>query len=131
MHQASPPQNLAEISDALGRGTLGFRAAVYAAVRRIPAGKVLGYGMVAAVIGRPRAARQVGYALAALDAQGCAPDGEIVPWWRVPRSDGSIAMQGSVDRGSRQIALLKTEGVAFHNHRVDMRNHRWNAPLDG
>ena len=131
MGRLAAPASLAEISDALARGELGFRAAVYAAVRRIPAGTVLGYGMVAAVIGRPRAARQVGYALAALDASGCAPDGEPVPWWRVPRSDGSIAMQGSIDRGSRQMALLEAEGVVCANQRVDMRTHRWNAPLDG
>ena len=119
-----------EIADALAEGTLGFRAAVYAAVRCIPPGTVLGYGMVAAIIGRPRAARQVGYALAALDADGCAPDGQPVPWWRVPRSDGSIAMQGSVDRGPRQVALLRAEGIKVEEGRLDMRTYRWDAPVD-
>lgn len=126
---APPP--LSTIADRLARGTLTFRAAVYLAVRRIPAGKVLGYGHVAAVIGRPRAARQVGYALAALDADGRAPDGAPVPWWRVPRSDGTVAMQGDPTRGLRQLALLEADGVSLHHQRIDMRTYRWDAPVDG
>ncbi|HCH66500.1 MAG: cysteine methyltransferase [Deltaproteobacteria bacterium] len=122
-------RSLSAIADELAQGSLGFRAAVYAAVQRIPPGRVLGYGMVAAAIGRPRAARQVGYALAALDA-GNGPDGRPVPWWRVPRSDGSIAMQGSVERGPRQIALLRAEGVEVRDGRLDMRVYRWDAPVD-
>lgn len=40
-----------------------FDRAVYAAARRIPAGKVRTYGEIARTIGRPRAARAVGAAL--------------------------------------------------------------------
>ncbi len=129
MSPSSP--TLAEISDALAAEALGFRAAVYAAVRLIPPGKVLGYGQVAAVIGRPRAARQVGYALAALDADGCGPDGVPVPWWRVPRSDGTVAMQGDVSRGPRQVTLLEREGVKVTDGRLDMARYRWDAPVHG
>lgn len=91
---------------------LGFRRAVYAVVERIPAGRVLGYGHVAAALGSPRAARQVGYALAAL------PPETAVPWWRVIRSDGSIALQGDPARGPRQVALLEREGVVLVEGRV-------------
>jgi len=121
---------LSTIADQLLTGEVGFRAAVYAAVRLIPAGRVLGYGQVAATIGRPRAARQVGYALAALDDHGCAPDGKPVPWWRVPRSDGSVAMQGDQTRGPRQVALLAAEGVQLTRGRIEMSIHQWSAPLD-
>ena len=45
---------------------MSFRKRVYALVQTIPYGKVAGYGHVAAALGSPRAARQVGFALAAL-----------------------------------------------------------------
>ena len=61
----------------------GFRAAVYALVARIPAGHAMGYGHVAVAIGAPGAARQVGYALAALD-----PQGQVVPWLRYEQIAG-------------------------------------------
>lgn len=102
----------------------GFRRAVSAAVARIPPGRVLGYGMVAALLGSPRAARQVGYALAALP-----PDTEV-PWWRVLRSDGSIALQGDPDRGPRQAERLQAEGVEVVDWRVDMARWCWDPGVD-
>lgn len=101
------------------RHDLGFRRAVWAAVRLIPHGRVLGYGHVATLLGSPRAARQVGYALAALEP------GTDVPWWRVLRSDGSIALQGDPARGPLQERLLRGEGIAVREHQVDMDHFRW------
>ncbi|MEC7946720.1 MAG: MGMT family protein [Myxococcota bacterium] len=120
MHPAEP--SLDELGDAIDAGRLGFRAGVWAAVRFIPAGWVLGYGHVAMLLQRPRAARQVGYALAAL------PSGNDVPWWRVLRSDGSIAMQGDPARGPLQARLLMDEGVTVVANRVDMGRFRWSPP---
>lgn len=120
MDPALPP--LDALGDAIDAGELGFRAAVWAAVCHIPAGRVLGYGHVAALLQRPRAARQVGYALAAL------PPGADVPWWRVLRSDGSIALQGDPARGPLQARLLADEGVVVAQHRVDMGRFRWTPP---
>lgn len=102
----------------------GFRRAVYAAVALIPAGRVLGYGHVATLLGSPRAARQVGYALAALEP------GTDVPWWRVVRSDGTIALQGDPGRGPEQARRLAAEDVAVHDWRVDMAARRWDPGLD-
>ena len=80
-------------------------------VRLIPAGQVLGYGHVAALLGSPRAARQVGYALAALSPDAADPHGEApVPWWRVIRSDGSIAQAGDPARPLHQRRLSRTRG---------------------
>ncbi len=101
---------------------LGFRQAVYAAVAVIPHGRVLGYGQVAAMLGSPRAARQVGYALAAL------PPDTTVPWWRVIRSDGSLALQGDPGRGPLQAALLQAEGVELLDWRVEMSRFGWAPP---
>jgi alkylated DNA nucleotide flippase Atl1 len=44
--------------------------------------------------------------------------GEDVPWWRIVRSDGSLA------KGERQRKLLDDEGVPFRGARVDMRAAR-------
>lgn len=100
----------------------GFRAQVYRAVREIPPGRVLGYGHVAARLGRPRMARQVGYALSALEP------GADVPWWRVIRSSGHIAMQGDPSRGPLQRQLLAQEGVrADEQDRVDMGLYFWDG----
>ena len=121
-HAPPPDWPLSDLAIALSDGELGFRQAVYAAVRCIPHGQVLGYGHVAAVLGSPRAARQVGYALAALEP------GTTVPWWRVIRSDGSVALQGDPARGPIQEACLREEGVAVVDHRVDMRRFRWEPP---
>jgi methylated-DNA-protein-cysteine methyltransferase-like protein len=117
-----------ELRDALQSGELldelGFRQSVWAVVRAIPSGKVLGYGDVAGLMGSPRAARQVGYALAALPY-----DNRDVPWWRVLRSNGTIAMQGDPSRGPNQIALLEAEGVDTQAKPgmpgVDMDVYRW------
>lgn len=126
----APELQLERVHDALAGGGLGFRAAVWEATRCIPRGKVLNYGGLAALLGRPRAARQVGYALAALrpeDAHGP----EAVPWWRVLRKDGSIALQGSPERGERQAALLREDGVAVLDHRVDMSEVAWRPAPTG
>ena len=109
---------LAAVKDA------GWRKQVYAVVRCIPRGRVLGYRDVGVLLGRPRGARQVGYALAALEP------GQDVPWWRVIRSDGTIAMQGDPTRGTRQISLLRREGVVVSERgRVDLAVARWEAPI--
>ncbi len=61
-----------------------FRAAVYAAVRRIPRGQTRTYGQIAAAVGRPRGARAVGQALAH------NPIPLVVPCHRVVAADGAL-----------------------------------------
>lgn len=82
-----------------------FSERVYRLVRRIPYGKVLAYGDVAALLGHPRSARGVGAALRAL------PEGSNVPWWRVINARGEIAIQGYGRPMQRM--LLEAEGVRF------------------
>jgi methylated-DNA-protein-cysteine methyltransferase related protein len=48
-----------------------------------------------------------------------ATTSEDVPWHRVVRADGSVAM------GRRQLQLLRSEGVPMHGDRVDLREARW------
>jgi len=98
----------------------GWRESVYGVVSCIPRGHVLGYKDVAVLLGRPNNARQVGYALAAI-----LPSDQV-PWWRVIRSNGSIALQGDPDRGPQQQGRLAAEGITISQaYRVDMRVYRW------
>jgi methylated-DNA-protein-cysteine methyltransferase-like protein len=92
---------------------------VYALVRQIPAGKVMGYGQVAAALGSPHAARQVGYAMAGLPAD------TDVPWQRVIHSAGTLATRGDPVRAVVQRGLLEREGVQFLGERVDMGRFGW------
>jgi len=88
---------------------------VYEIVGQIPYGKVISYGEIARMLGRPRAAREVGWAM-----RNC-PDG--LPWQRVVMADGSIA--GGIYTDMRR-AILESEGVAFlPDGRVDMSGCRW------
>ena len=94
-----------------------FYKQIYAVVDQIPLGKVVSYGQVARMLGRPRAAREVGWAMR------CCP--ENLPWQRVVMSDGSIT--GGVYADIRWM-LLEDEGVAFlPDGRVDMEACQWDG----
>jgi methylated-DNA-protein-cysteine methyltransferase-like protein len=96
----------------------------YRVVRRIPRGRVATYGEVALAAGKPRAARQVGYALAAL--RGAAHD---VPWQRVcgarPRGHAAISLRDPVG-AAVQRDLLEAEGVEFDaRDLIDLARFGW------
>jgi methylated-DNA-protein-cysteine methyltransferase-like protein len=98
----------------------GFHAQVAAAVRRVPAGRVTTYGDVASVLGSPRVARQVGWALASLPAE------TDVPWHRVINAQGLISHRGDVLRAEEQRRRLEAEGVVFDpSGVVDLALLRW------
>ena len=93
---------------------------IYAIVRRIPRGRVATYGQVAALAGMPGAARQVGWALSALDAD------DDVPWHRVLNAQGEISPRGTREAVDLQRALLESEGVKLsHRGRVDLARYAW------
>jgi alkylated DNA nucleotide flippase Atl1 len=81
-------------------------AAILACVRDTPAGFVRTYGDCS-----PGAPRMTGAVLAACDDQ-------TVPWHRIVRADGSLAV------GAKQRRLLEAEGVPFRGARVDLRRAR-------
>lgn len=84
----------------------GFNSRVYAVVRRVPFGAVTTYGDVATILGSPRVARHVGFALAALRE-------DDVPWHRVINSRGRISFKGDTVRGVLQRTRLESEGISF------------------
>jgi methylated-DNA-protein-cysteine methyltransferase-like protein len=103
-----------------------FFGQVYELVRRIPPGKVATYGQIARLLGQPRAARTVGWALHSL------PENEEVPWQRVINSRGMVSLGGR-QGAAIQRALLEGEGVVFDGQgRVDLEVYGWAglAPLE-
>lgn len=93
----------------------GFAARVYAVVAQIPYGRVVSYGQIARLLGAPRAARQVGWAM-----RRCP---EALQWQRVVKDNGEIAGGGHAD--FRRM-LLEEEGVEFlPDGRVDMAKCRY------
>lgn len=92
---ALPPLDLSKGTD--------FQREVWAAMRRIPAGKTLSYGDIAQAIGRPKAGRAVG------GACGANPIPVLVPCHRVLAAGGKIGGFSSGLDWKRK--LLAREGV--------------------
>ena len=106
------------------RSTPPFHRLVYRLVRRVPRGKVVTYGQVAAILGQPRGARAVGTALSALRP----PLLTLVPWQRVINAAGRCSQRNGLD-ASVQRDLLEREGVRFDRRgTVDLRRFRWKGP---
>lgn len=103
-----------------------FQEAVFSMVQEIPFGFVLSYKDVACAIGYPNRARHVGSALSMLSSERTQRESiDCVPWWRVIRSDGSIAMQGSDARGMIQVQHLKEENILFRGCKICINDFRW------
>jgi methylated-DNA-protein-cysteine methyltransferase-like protein len=79
--------------------------AIFERVRRVPRGFVTTYGDLS-----PGAPRHAGRALSQMPAD--------LPWWRVVRSDGSLA------KGEEQRARLLAEDVPMRGARVDIAEAR-------
>ncbi len=104
-----------------------FDRADHALVRRVPRGRVVTYGQVAALLGHPRAARAVGNALGRLSAGRAS----LVPWHRVVSAGGAVSRRGDGEAAARQRRLLEREGVAFsRGGRIDLRRHVWRVRSD-
>jgi methylated-DNA-protein-cysteine methyltransferase-like protein len=92
-----------------------FAQQVYAIVAQIPQGCVCSYGTIARLLGAPRAARQIGWAM-----RHCPDE---LPWQRVVRADGSIAGGAYADL---RRAMLEAEGIPFlPDGRVDLSQCGW------
>jgi methylated-DNA-protein-cysteine methyltransferase-like protein len=93
-----------------------FPEQVYAIVLEVPRGRVITYGAIARLLGDPRKARQVGWAMAA------TPDGPPqIPAHRVIKANGELPRGHEAHR-----ARLKAEGVRFlADGRVDLDEHLW------
>jgi len=84
-----------------------FQDEVYGAVSSIPYGSVISYGKIAALIGRPKAARGVGAAMAR------NPLPVIIPCHRVVGSSGNLTGYSAAGGVSSKKWLLHMEGVSL------------------
>lgn len=92
-------------------------------IRAVPPGAVTSYAGIAALVGLPHGARTVARVLHACSAS----DG--LPWWRIVRADGAIALPrgyGFEEQGAR----LRDEGVVVDDRgRVDLSAFGWFGPV--
>ena len=87
-------------------GTVRFKSRVLAVVAAIPTGRVTTYGTIARHLGIR--ARQVAFILATLTVE----ESKRLPWFRVVAANGIVSSTKLGAVGRRQIARLRTEGVA-------------------
>ncbi len=85
-----------------------FTSTVKSLIKNIPTGKVCTYGIIAAVAGNPRAARQVARIL-----HSCSKK-EGLPWHRVVNREGKISLKPHQGY-ELQKQLLDFEGVIFNS----------------
>lgn len=105
----------------------GFHARVYAVVQQVPAGSVTTYGDVATLLGSPRVARHVGWALSAL-SNAEASERTATPWHRVINAKGRISHRGDTIRASEQYQLLDSEGVVINEDgQLRLKDYRWDG----
>ena len=95
-----------------------FNEQVYRLVRRVPEGRVITYGSIARLLGDPRKAREVGWAMAV-----CPED---VPAHRVINRFGAVSGYASTTEGARRRSMLEVEGVLFDSRgRCDLGVYEW------
>ena len=97
-----------------------FKDEVYKLVKKIPKGKVMTYGQIAESLGKPRNARQVGWALHQ------NKEGSGVPCHRVVNREGRLAPNFAFDGAQEQYRRLKIEGIRFSDEmHVNLSQSLW------
>ncbi len=87
-----------------------FDSKVWKVVCAIPPGQVMGYGEVARAAGFPRYSRMVSRAMSRCP--------EALPWFRVVRSDRTLAFEEGSESYREQAQLLKQEGIRFEGKKI-------------
>ncbi|HUA12902.1 MAG TPA: MGMT family protein [Candidatus Sulfotelmatobacter sp.] len=94
-----------------------FRVLVEEVVSTIPPGRVMTYGQLAAICGKPRAARQVG---------GLAHFGDPnLPWQRVVNKSGGLASGYPGGRLGHKAALEKDGVTVSKELKVNIKELIW------
>jgi methylated-DNA-protein-cysteine methyltransferase-like protein len=93
-----------------------FFCMVYKIVERIPEGKVMTYGQIAALLGAPNCSRRVGQAMFN------TPEYINIPAQRVVNSKGALAPPHVFGGEGIQRKMLEDEGVVFKlNGCIDLK----------
>ena len=98
--------------------------ALYAWLAQVPRGRVVTYGQLARLAGRPNGARWVGRVLRGL------PEGTALPWHRVINAGGRSSLPTGPDGSNRQLRMLADEGVAIRSGRIALAHWRWDPQAD-
>ncbi|MGH7196166.1 MAG: MGMT family protein [Candidatus Saccharimonadales bacterium] len=95
-----------------------FAERVYALVAQIPEGRVMSYGQIAALCGKPRGAWEVGQ---------IAHFGPTeLPWHRVVNKQGGLAAGWPGGGRDAHKALLEAEGVEVtEDYLIDINKLQW------
>jgi len=95
-----------------------FRDSVYALVALIPKGRLMTYGQIAALCGKPRGAWEVG------QIAHFGPEG--LPWQRVVNKQGGLASGWPNGGREAHAALLESEGIlTIPEFVVDIATLQW------
>jgi len=86
---------------------MNFFEKVYDVVKSIPYGTVMTYGDIARILGNPKMARQVGWAL------HVNPEPDVIPCYRVVDRFGRVSKAFAFGGENRQRQLLEQEGIIF------------------
>lgn len=87
-----------------------FDKAVWNVVSSITSGRVMSYGEVARAAGYPRHARMISKAM--------GRSAEPLPWYRIVKSDRTLAFEVGSKAYTKQQGLLEKEGVHIVNGKV-------------
>ncbi len=99
--------------------TSAFTQKVYETLRKVPKGKVVTYGQLAALAGNAKAARAVGMAMRT------NPDIPATPCHRVVASDGALTGYSAGQGVSTKRTMLEGEGVSFKGTKVNLKASQW------
>ena len=96
--------------------------------RSIPYGKAATYGQIALLCGKPKNARQVGYALRT------GRLGEEIPAHRIVNARGVLSGAASFETADMQRILLEAEGVRVEyteeGWRVNLKSDGWHNTME-
>lgn len=93
---------------------------VYEFLTKIPAGKVVTYGMVAEYLGDKKLARTVGNILHK------NPDREKYPCYKVVSSTGKLSKNYTFGGIEKQKELLIKDNIEVKEYKVDLSIYKWN-----
>lgn len=102
-----------------------FYQLIYLTVKQIPKGKVATYGQIAGLLGSPRSARIIGYALHIMSDDLI----KKVPWQRIINREGRISTTCREHSAKLQAQLLRNEGIKINikndQYFIDLKKYLW------
>jgi methylated-DNA-protein-cysteine methyltransferase-like protein len=99
-----------------------YRERVFKLVRRIPTGRVMTYGQVAAILGEGYTPRTVGFVMHSAEGD--------LPWHRVINAQGACSTGGLLLPSNKQQLMLEREGITFDERgRCELGRFVWMPKL--